>query len=321
MCLYETKSGLQHSRLFGHAEGIAITKLVFDAQNSLLSSADSSGRVISHRLARSNDSWEVVEALFDYRTNINIDQILSDEGHTHLLIASSDTDLLCSITPSSSTIVASISSEDRRSYRWGAHPLHKDQLILVTDCVAHIYQWSTLERLTTPEGILLEGSMIPELLIRSIAPCFAANAISMAFGESSGSRSKSKLLLWESSDFTAHSKKAAPVPRYQYLADQVEFLIGSYGQRLVFLHSTGWICSTDSRISSADHYVRHFFLPADWLTTDADLMIEVTRKGDIIFVKRDEVAVIKRGLDATEHRSNAMVRKRPTLEPQSSLSD
>jgi hypothetical protein len=68
----------------------------------------------------------------------------------------------------------------------------------------------------------------------------------------------------------------------------------------VFLRGSGWVCSVDLENPGYDGIVRHFFIPVDWLSTTADLMIEITRNGDIVFVKRAEVAVIKRGLEVTE---------------------
>jgi hypothetical protein len=46
--------------------------------------------------------------------------------------------------------------------------------------------------------------------------------------------------------------------------------------------------------------MRHFFLPSDWLSNNNELLIEVTKQGDVIIVKRDEVAVVKRGLSNIE---------------------
>jgi len=84
------------------------------------------------------------------------------------------------------------------------------------------------------------------------------------------------------------------------LADQVRSLIGSDGKRLIFLHSNGWVSSAKARVAETDRYNRHSFIPANWLTTNVTMMTEVTPNGDIIFVKRDEVAVIKRGLENIE---------------------
>ena len=317
--LYNTKSGLQQNCLFTHAEGVAITKLLFDDRENTLSSVGSSGRVMVHKLIIENGLWQSDRVLFDHHTRLAVNQILYNEERTRMLISSCHTDLLCTIHSQESSFIKSVSWRHRHSYRWCSHPQEKEQLILIEDNIAHLYDWCALNRLTESEGILLEGSMLPDLIIRSVTPCFAASALSMAFGESSKLRSKSKLLLWESSDFVTQSKKAISVPRYQYLADQVEFLIGSYGQRLVFLHNSGWICSMDSTTTGTDQCLRHFFLPADWLTIDGELMIALTRKGDMIFVKREETAVIRRGLNNTELRSSDQSSKRPTLiTPQSS---
>jgi hypothetical protein len=61
----------------------------------------------------------------------------------------------------------------------------------------------------------------------------------------------------------------------------------------VYLTHDGWIWSTDLHTAAA---IRHFFLPADWLCANGELIIEVTANGDLIFAKKDELAVIKRDL-------------------------
>jgi len=103
------------------------------------------------------------------------------------------------------------------------------------------------------------------------------------------------------------------------LADQVKFLIGAYGQRLVFLDSNGWVCSVDLGIRNVERHTRHFFIPFDWLSAGAELTIDVTCNGDIIFVKRHEISV-KRSLEASEQgpntagaRSTIRVAPRPSL--------
>ena len=90
-------------------------------------------------------------------------------------------------------------------------------------------------------------------------------------------------------------------------------IIGDDGQRLVFLRSDGLVSSAHPRSANTDQYDRHFFLPADWLSTSINLMIEVTHDGDVIFVKRDEVAVIKRGLENVEEDASIGPGKRPSL--------
>lgn len=312
--LYETKSGRQSHKLFSHANGASILSLFFDVESDTLSSIDNASRVKVHRLKQGQEGWEATDPLFDYRAGAAVKQVLTNPGATHVLLCTGKNDMLWHLSSEeTSTVIETISWEERGPSRWATHPLSEDQLILISDNVAHLYQWQSLRRLTGEEGILLEGSILPELAIRSITPCFNNTTIATTFGEDLRAQSKSKLLLWNAADFGIDTKIAAPIPKYHSLADQVKTLIGDDGQRLVFLRSDSWIFSADPESANADHYDRHFFLPADWLSTDIKLMIKVTHDGDIIFVKRDEVAVIKRGLDNIEEEAGSKPGKRPSL--------
>jgi hypothetical protein len=243
--------------------------------------------------------------------------VLTNPGSSRLLISTSDSGTLFSLSPDGhAAIVATLQWEDRSSYKWGTHPSDHHQLIFILNNFVHLYNWQTLERITSEGGILLEGSILPELTIQSITSCFNNSVIATAFSESSRMQSGFRLLLWDASNFTPDSKSAAPIPRYHALADQVRSLIGSDGKRLAFLHSNDWVSSAEARVAETDRYNRHFFIPADWLTTNVTMMTEVTPNGDIIFVKRDEVAVIKRGYENIEREtSNAPQQpgKRPSL--------
>ena len=310
--LYENKSGQQSHKLFGHADGVAILSLYLEEESQVLSSIDSSSRIMAHQLARQQQGWGVTKVLFDHRAGVAVDQVLTNSACTHLLVCTAKRDTLWSIKANGNPVIRDISWEDRRSYRWASHPSRSDHLILITNNSAHLYDWQTLERLTSNEGILLEASILPELAIRSIIHCFDGTVISTTFSESSRPQSESKLLLWNTSDFRVDSKGAAPVPKYRSLSSHVKNLIGEHGQRLVFLHSSSWVCSANLQSPSMNDYDRHFFLPADWLSTNSDLMFGVTRNEDILFVKRDEVAVIKRGLENVELDYNGPG-KRPSL--------
>lgn len=310
--LYDTKSGRQKQKLLSHADGVSILYLSFDSENLVLNSIDSSSRILSHRLSQQQRGWESEGVLFDHRAGVAVDQVLSNKASTRILVCTAKSNVLWSISADGSTYINSIAWEDKGAYRWGSHP-SRDEMILIRNNAAHLYDWQTLRRLTPSEGILLEGSILPELTIRLFTPCFDGSCIATIFCDPLKPQTKSKLLLWDTSAFSVESKIAAPVPKYRPLAEQVKTLIGHDGSRLVFLHSNGWVCSAHAQPTSVDEFSRHFFLPADWLSSNSDLMIQVAHKADIVFVKRVEVAVIKRGLDNVEPESNDVVGKRPSL--------
>ncbi len=307
--LYETENGRQSHKLFDHARGVSVKSLFFDNESNTLVSLDVTSRVIAHKLVHQQNGWEATEVLLDHHAGAAVQQVLTNPGATRILMSTGKSDTLWSISSEDNTIVANSLRKNCGPCRWGTHPLNQDQLILIQDNVVHLYDWHTLQRITEADGILLEGNILPELAIRSITPCFDNSVIATAFSESPRPQSTSKLIFWSASDLRPELKVAASLPVYHTLADQMKSVIGNDGKRLVFLHSDSWISS----VAKVQGYARHFFVPADWLTTNAKLMTEVTRHGDIIFVKRDEVAVIKRGLENIEQEVSNVPWKRPSL--------
>ncbi len=304
--LYDSKAEMRSIPLYSHAHGVVITSLDYDAESHSLASIDSSSRIMIHRVKQDGQSLSIGNSVFDHRADLAVGQLILRRGLGQILICSGRSDVLWSISDGQASLQTSIEYDDREPYRWSSHPTNADQLILIASNMAHIFSWDSLERLTNVRGILLEGSIVPELIIRSIQPCFGGSMLATTFSESL--HSESKLLLWNTSEFGITMEKASPVPDYHQLADYVEVLIGntentaqaSQTQRLIFLHRDNWVCSTDHALSRANQYIRHFFFPSDWLSANVDSVIKVAAQGDIIIVKKDEIAVILRGLQMRE---------------------
>lgn len=322
--LYETKTGLQARKLFCHAHGVAIVSLEFEEGSHTLSSIDSSSRIMIHRLTHQSQSMVAEQVLFDHRADMAVIQLVCEIGLSHVLVCSARSDMLWSISLQECVLVETLAYQDREPFRWARHPSNSNHLIHIANNEAHIYDWQSLSRLTGSAGILLEGSILPELSIRSITPCFNDTVLATTFSESLRPHSKSKLVLWNTSDLAPESNSAAPIPNYHHLTDHVEVLIGTTAanawqtDRLIFLHSSNWICAADSPTANSDQYVRQFFFPADWLSSNLELIIKVTTRGDLILVKRDEVAVVKRGLLMTrggEVESEKQGARRPLFAP------
>jgi len=308
--LHETRSGTQIKKLVDHSSSVPIIGIYFDDESKLLANIDSSSRVIIHKLS---PTWEALESIFDHRAGMAVDQLLFNHQNSRILICSAMADTLWEIDLKSqdrNNIIKTNEWEEVRSYRWATHPINRDHLIMINDRVAHIYDWKTLDRLTMEDGISLDAKIGPELKIRSITPCFHCSGIATAFGESSNRHCKSKLLLWNASDFNPESTGTMAIKKYHHLTDDIDYLIHADDQKLVFLHSDNWVCSTDP--DKPSNVIRHFFFPADWLTSNIDLMIEMTPAEHLLFAKRDEVAVIKRGLHNREQSMSHANDRRPS---------
>lgn len=312
--LYDIKTGQQSHKLLNHGDGATVLYLHLDEDNQVLSSIDNFSRVMAHRLKIDQQGWGTSKPLFDHRAGVIVDQVLSNSASTRLLICTAQKDTLWSMETNENTIVEEVSWNNRGTYRWASHPSRSDELILIMNNIAHLYDWRTMRRLTSDNGILLERSIVPELIIRDISHFCGGTIISTTFSEFLKPQSESRLLLWNASDFCVESMKVIPIPKYLALADQVKSLIGEHGQRLVFLHFNNWIYSVNLQSSFVDDYDRHFFLPTDWVSTNRSLLFGLASNGDIVFVKWDQIAVIKRGLNNIELPFTGPKRVRPSFD-------
>jgi len=319
--VYDGQTGAAAGLLFRHSMGTSIVSLLFELQSSVLISADSSSRIIAYTLTRNSGTWKTSTNLLDYRTGTAVDQVICNTGCTRILISSATRDELWAVEPTGCKSLVILTWPQRRQWRWCQRPKNPEELILIMDDRAHIYEWSSLSQISLQNGVKLEGFAFTDLAVCSVLPCFDNTVIAVTFNESTVSRSKSHLLFWNSSDFAPESHSAAPIPHFQPLVDKVECLIGVHGRRLVFLDRDGWVCSADDQHLDPDERVRHFFFPPDWLTAAQGLMLGIFENSNIVIVQRDEIAVIRRGLEHFEQgHSKGGISKRPSL-ARSSLSE
>ena len=307
-----SNTGSKAEKLISHASNVPIVALYFDDQSSVLSSVDSSSRVMLHKLILQEKVWRASGPLFDHRVGVAIDQVLSNKGATQVLLSSNNKDVLYSIPEDESSMFTSTEISESQPHRWANHPLDPNQLVFMSNERIHLYDWKTLRRLTASDSTSLDDKMLSQLSIRFLMTCGQGGQFAATFSESSASRYRpGKILLWNTSDFFVKSEPTKLLSSYRILADQVRYVIGAYRQRLVFMDSNGWVCSADVGTPNADRHTRHFFIPIDWLSAGANLMMDMTCNGDIIFVKRHEIAVIKRGLETSEQGPNAIGARSP----------
>jgi WD40 repeat protein len=301
--LYDSNTGQDVEKLYGLPGGVPIMSLHYN--KTYLSSTDSSSRVTTHKLLRSHIGWGIGRTLLDHRAGEAVRQVLSNNDHSRFLVSTTSADSVWSgTTLGKFELLDSISRKDAPNRRWANHPTNADLLILVTDNFVHLYDWVSLTEVTANKGIPLHGAN-PGLRIHTVMPCFNNSMIAAAFSDSATNRPRPHVLLFHLADLSVSTKKVLEGVKYEYLADRAEFLIGTHGNRLVFLDSAGWVCSVASVKAGTTektdgNLMRHFFLPSDWLSNNNELLIEVTKQGDVIIVKRDEVAVVKRGLSNIE---------------------
>ena len=109
-----------------------------------------------------------VITLFTHTPKIQPRQLLLSSEASRLLLSAPEKDILLKLSREHVEEVNSCSWPERRRFRWMNHPTASDRLIVMLDCVAHMFPWDDLKRLTGKPGIQLASSILPELAINSM---------------------------------------------------------------------------------------------------------------------------------------------------------
>lgn len=305
MCDIDT--GLSIKPLFSHANGVEIISLKYDPSSSTITSVDTSSRVLIHRLSSRDKAMTASDVLFDHRAELAMGQVVSRPDLSRILLCSPESGDLWSITNDGSQIIAKIPYSQTGSYYWANHPLHSDQLLLATRDVLHIYDWQSLKQLTPPSGIRLDSHIPSDLSPHYMRPIFNNSVLAIMYGEIGRPLSKTKLMLYDTSELRPNAATLLAASIYKYLCSKVTHILGTVGrgvkERLVFLQDANWVFTVDAENAKESRLSAHFFFPVDWLsiTDHLGLMAEVTEWGDVLMVRKDEVAIIRRSLTRVEY--------------------
>ncbi|KAI0431581.1 hypothetical protein F5Y09DRAFT_187785 [Xylaria sp. FL1042] len=321
--IYNISSEPRSEGLFTQTQNCAITLLQFDDNGCILTCADTSGRVTSRKLTReAQGCWTPDEIIFDKTGQSSISQVIASAKHHRLLVSTTSSDALWSLaTPSAADYVACI--EGSLMPRWLALPASEDLLVRVnSNGVATFYQWESLTPVRSVGLTLYEN--LP-LSVEMIVPFKYHYYFATVQGPNPDEPLSTRVYhLWDSRDLFGEAKpssstvnpeneKINPVLDFARLNTPVETLIGIANERAVFLDPDNWVCSAaivpsevppstlaTELLLDRTKVTRHFFIPDDWMSSISRVLVEAPPSGDVVFAKRTDLAVIRRGLESTK---------------------
>ncbi|KAJ5199534.1 hypothetical protein N7472_004738 [Penicillium cf. griseofulvum] len=290
--VYDFASELQSQQLFVQTRGISVTFLHFD--EGILTCADSASHVVSRRLMRRPQSrWDVQEPFLDIYIGTSIRQLLGCSKHSRLLVTTDSEDTLWDLAGSGGKAPLIRNEVEARGY-WIQSSLHADNLLLVTPMGIMGYNWTSLECLNT---VSLDHLLQPLTIIDHVTPLHHPHFFATITKDTSPAQSsRPQTHVWDMRDFSSNRAIQSPVHSFDAVSSKVEAIIGALDERLIYLDSDDWVCSTNLK-ERDEPVVRHFFIPNNWLPSIGQLLLDLGRTGEIIFVKRNELVIIKRGLD------------------------
>ncbi|RYO76864.1 hypothetical protein DL766_009970 [Monosporascus sp. MC13-8B] len=298
----------------------AITLLHFDEESGLLTCSDEAGTVTCRKIVRKpNMDWDSHDPVIYLRNGFVVVNAVASGKHSRLLMSTSQQDILLSLSPENTgECIARIDGNTKP--RWAVSPLNDDVLVRFEATTASSFSWKTLERVRSVDLPSAQNN------IDSVITLQHPQYLVTARREQPHERgSPTTYHLWDFRDFmfqpqltnTSQSELVTVQPALDFgvLDLKVESIIGVAKERIIFLTPDNWVCSAEIGLPkvdlnpatgssrTTDGVVRHFFIPDEWSSLVHRVLIDVRSSGEIIFIKRTELVVIRRGLEVTERGS------------------
>ncbi|KAK8133349.1 hypothetical protein PG984_005361 [Apiospora sp. TS-2023a] len=299
--IHDTKSGAQLGTLFSHASSIKALHMSPSSSLRLLVSIDTAGFVMVHEITQAHAQW-AAKCLWRHRASVEgIQQCLYGPDASRLLLCSKSQVAVYSTASWNEVGSTSFNNPDDEPCLWVQHPKDHALLLYLTATKIQIHKWTDLERIwTVPRGFQFpDGVTLNSKIYRAFHIFANASAMLMVSFGPRESHTEVWKVCFPPGDFTTGSASVSAIAECQKSCEEMSLVIGMYRDRLVFLHNEGWICSIKAngmRGRANEKVMFHFAPPVDWLRTNSEPLIRVTKLGDLLFVVKGEVAVVKKGL-------------------------
>ncbi|KAK8087439.1 hypothetical protein PG994_002413 [Apiospora phragmitis] len=172
---------------------------------------------------------------------------------------------------------------------------------LATDADGDVFFVGKDDASVTPVYPFPRATPHPNLKIHKASPIFAnTNAMLMLSFATQELNTGAWKACFPANSFATGAEAVSALPECRGHCEAVSFVIGMFRDRLIFLHKEGWVCSIKAngmKGRGSEKLMFHFAPPVDWLRTNHEPLVSITKLGDILFVVKGEVAVVKKGLN------------------------
>ena len=312
--IHEAIEGKKLRKVYSHASTSSIIALAWSRSSKYMISSDDSGRIIGKRLElKEVGKWGVFPVL-DFRLNEPVQQFLFNPHENLLLISARSTDRVWDLQTKRE--VCAQQWGQRQSRRWVQHPSNTELLVWIDPAQFRTHNWVNLEQtefdrtshtetiITTKSPSQTEPTVLTEThgrVVHWIALTGDERYIIFETGPDSSYSGRDsfeglQLDLILTSDLQARWHLASPRSHCMSdLAGHVKRLIGTYQDRIVFLHRDHWLCTWKINTGISD-VKRHFFLPRDWLNSEALQLADLNSEGTFFCPRYGNVAIVRHGI-------------------------
>jgi hypothetical protein len=301
LSLFDTVSGEQRRVLYRHNYQISVTATVWGSKKHIIATSDTACRfIVCILLPDSQLGWKVAAKLLDRRADSMVLRLLLDPSNNLLLVSTENSNSVWNLT--TRQLMCTQTWQPSPSFSWINHPGNPAHRTLISTSTAEIFEWesSSVFRSTpllqTPENHALSQPRRVKNAFTFAQDRLLVVELSLLYEE----RSTSETMIFDLIPSDSEDGFLKPATGFNELSKRIRHVIGGYGSRLLFVDVSRWVCSVDATQGDWEYYVRHFPIPSDWQSQQRRLQMTVTRNGDILFVRTNEVAVISKGLHFEE---------------------
>ena len=302
--------------LYRHrASSISISLISWSSLADVIVTADSSSRFRAMRVHKGSTdlrTWNV-DCLFEDQLGqgSSISQTLLNQDGTRLLVSSLGADHLWALD-----VRKRIAMNHRENvvWKWYQHPGDHTQLILFKNEIISIFSWDTLEKISSESTLTSLDDRtavdIESMLLDTENNLFVFRPIHAQTHQKSRrqeSNQDTKIYTIDLNPITNLQKDRGPcrLPRI-CLASQLamipdlDIVIGITlifnSSSLVYISTSGWVCSIVLGVEPPESFQRYFFFPSLWLSSNRALIAMVLESQNIAIAYEDTLFVVQDGL-------------------------
>jgi WD40 repeat protein len=314
--VFSTARGKPVQHLNIHPEKIPISILCWNDKLGLLAAADRTGRTFVHQLQRLSGSKEpfvIKQKILECTASSPVRQMLLDNHGKRMLVANSERTEVWDLE-NGEIAGETICGEFQETCFWLTHPQQPTKLLCVlANGEVQAHTWTNIAAMEKKQTLSEGPKVAVGRLITFVSSTPLASRSICTLGTCAEQGGEPILSVYSSRDFGSDKDSILPAALYKDIAKAIKIVIGCYKSLLVFLDHSDWVCSLDvENLRQNKTYTKHFFVPKQWQGSGMGTMLMlVTKRGSVVLVSMDEIAVFHSGLDFEEkmdvsHQSSAL---------------
>lgn len=298
--VHDTISGELEKVLYRHKYQISVTSTVWGSQRNILATSDTSCRFIVCALVPDREvAWAVDTKLLDERADSTVLQLLLDPSNELLLVSTERSNSVWNLK--NRKLLSIQTWQPAPSFCWMNQPERPGYRTLVTTAAATIVDWESATNVGTSHLLQMSNDVPGEVQgIKNAFTFSQGRLLVVEISELYKEKFTTETLMFRMNVVSSEGLSLDPITTFSGISKKIRHLIGAYNSRLLFVDMGSWVCSINTDQGDWDCYSRHFPIPSDWRGQQRQFQMAITEKGEILFVRRNEIAIISNGLSFEE---------------------